>query len=73
MDILTGILLIASACYSMYRIYVRKLNKQLVFKHQIFLFEWIFGKKNATNALVIFVSIIEIIFGLAFLFGKLSW
>lgn len=74
MNYLIGIGLIAIGVFSLYKVYTKKAKQsdRLVFKHQIFIFEKLFGKENAYNSLVIFTSIIEIVFGLAFVFGALT-
>jgi len=75
MNIGTGIILVLIGLYSIYRIISGRGNKsdRLIFKHQIFYFEVLFGKEKAYKALVIFTSIIEIFFGFAFILGKLTW
>jgi len=75
MNIGTGIVLVLIGLYSVYRIITgkEKQGNRLIFKHQIFYFEVLFGKEKAYKALVIFTSIIEISFGLAFITGELTW
>jgi len=72
MNTLIGLALITTGIYTLFRVFNNKPLKQLIFKHQIFWFEVLFGKKHAYNALLIFTSIIEITFGLAFILGKLT-
>ncbi|GEM_PF-3096107 len=75
MNILIGIALIGLGVFSFVRIISGKGKKseRLVFFHQLAVFIFLFGKQNAYKALVITISIIEIVFGIAFLLGKLNW
>jgi len=73
MNILTGVILLLLGSYSIYQVVSGKKLNRMTFHHQMFLFEWLAGKKNAMKALYIFTSIIEIFSGIAFLTGKISW
>ena len=72
MNIAIGIGFLLAGIYSLYRIFSGKGKEsdRLIFKHQIFPFEFLFGKKDAYKALVVFTSFIEIFCGIAFL---LKW
>ena len=73
MNILIGLIFLLLGGYSMYRVLSGKKLDRMTFYYQTFLFEWFAGKKNAMKALYIFTSIIEILVGIAFLIGKISW
>ncbi len=73
MNILTGLIFLSLGGYSIYRAISGKNLDRMTFHYQTFLFEWLAGKKNAMKALYVFTSIIEILVGIAFLMGKISW
>jgi hypothetical protein len=74
-SIIIGLGLLLAGLYSLFRVITKKASEKdrMVFYNQIYPFKLLFGEKHAYKSMVIFTSIIEIGFGLAFLTGLISW
>jgi len=67
---IAGIALIILGLYNLFLVYRKKDPHKLIFHHQTFLFEWIFGKKRYMLFYNLALSFLEILIGILFILAK---